>query len=259
MRKFKQFLNESVIKEDYKVVVIHTKNGKVDFIEKGEYMIGRGGGTIFVRDAGVNFDDFAGMDPKAAKDSLVKFSRYDPKKIIIETCNKVEESWMPDSETISWLKDYLKDVKRGEGWVDIDKVVYDADIELNKDLSKNKKELADYIKRIGDASLLKESAKVITEARKVDDRKVDFDNLGGGIQFTRGIHGLYANMFSGGNGFSGEWNSKEYMNAVTSNDSHVFDDYLENTEKKLVKELADLCSKFDKDFERLMNKYGFKK
>lgn len=104
-----------------------------------------------------------------------------------------------------------------------------------------------------------ESVQKITEARKVDDRKVDFDNLGGGIQFTRGIHGLYANMFSGGNGFTGEWNSKEYMNAVTSNDSHVFDDYLENTEKKLVKELADLCSKFDKDFERLMNKYGFKK
>ena len=104
-----------------------------------------------------------------------------------------------------------------------------------------------------------ESAKVITEARKRDDRAVDFELLHGGIQFTRGIHGLYAQMYSGGNGFDGEWNSKEYMNAVTSNDSHVFDDYLENTEKKLVKELVDLCSKFDKDFERLMNKYGFKK
>lgn len=67
----------------------------------------------------------------------------------------LKESWTPDSQTISWLKDYLKDVKYGEGWVDIDKVVYDADIELNKDFSKNKKELADYIKKIGGGSILK--------------------------------------------------------------------------------------------------------
>ena len=104
-----------------------------------------------------------------------------------------------------------------------------------------------------------ESAKKITEARKRDDRSVEFENLHGGIQFSRGLHGLYAQMFSGASGFDGEWNSKEYMNAVTSNDSHVFDDYLEGTEKKLVKEVVDLCSKFDKDFERIMNKYGFKK
>lgn len=69
----------------------------------------------------------------------------------------LKESWTPDSQTISWLKDYLKDVKNGYGWVDIDKVVYDADIELNKDFSKNKKELADYIKKFGYGSILRES------------------------------------------------------------------------------------------------------
>ena len=81
---------------------------------------------------------------------------------------KLTESWMPDSETISWLKDYLKDVKRGEGWVDIDKVIYDADIELNKDLEDHKKELADYIKRIGGGSILKED-KNIKMHRDIDD------------------------------------------------------------------------------------------
>lgn len=82
-------------------------------------------------------------------------------KTLKENLHLVKESWMPDSETISWLKDYLRDVKKGEGYVDIDKVVYDADIELNKDFSKNKKDLADYIKRIGGASLLKESFEVV--------------------------------------------------------------------------------------------------
>lgn len=76
---------------------------------------------------------------------------------------KLNEDWMPDSETITWLKDYLRDVKRGEGWVNIDKVVYDADIELNKDLSKNKKDLADYIKRIGGGSILKEATSNLRE------------------------------------------------------------------------------------------------
>lgn len=76
---------------------------------------------------------------------------------------KLNEDWMPDSETITWLKDYLRDVKRGEGWVDIDKVVYDADVELNKDFSKNKKDLADYIKRIGGGSILKEATSNLRE------------------------------------------------------------------------------------------------
>lgn len=90
--------NLQLVKEDKKVVVIHTKNGKVDFIEKGEYMVGKGGGTIFVRDAGVDFKDFVGDDPKAAKDSLVKFSHFDPKSIIIEGCGKIEEADVPTSK-----------------------------------------------------------------------------------------------------------------------------------------------------------------
>lgn len=81
---------------------------------------------------------------------------------------KLTESWMPDSETISWLKDYLRDVKRGEGWVDIDKVIYDADIELNKDLEDHKEELADYIKKIGGASILKEDQNIKMH-RDIDD------------------------------------------------------------------------------------------
>ena len=96
-------------------------------------------------------------------------------KTLKENLQLVKEAWMPDSETISWLKDYLRDVKRGEGYVDIDKVVYDADIELNKDFSKNKKDLGDYIKRIGGASILKEDQQVVIHTR---NGKVDYIGKG---------------------------------------------------------------------------------
>ena len=76
---------------------------------------------------------------------------YKPANSLNESATKITESWTPDSQTVSWLKDYLKDVKYGEGWVNIDKVVYDANIDLNKDFSKNKKELADYIKKMAEA------------------------------------------------------------------------------------------------------------
>lgn len=80
--------NMKALKEDQQIV-IHTKNGKVDSIEQGTYMPN----GVFIRNGGANFDKgFIGMDPQAAKDSLVKFSRYDPKNIIIEGCGKIEEA-----------------------------------------------------------------------------------------------------------------------------------------------------------------------
>lgn len=90
MRGLKEFVKAKKLNED-KVVVIHTKGGKVDYIEKGEYFAGPHG-KMFVRDSGVDFKDFVGMDPNEAKNSLVKFSRFDPKSIIIEGCKKVQEA-----------------------------------------------------------------------------------------------------------------------------------------------------------------------
>lgn len=84
--------NLQLVKEDQQVV-IHTKNGKVDYIEKGEVVGGR-----FIAKSGTDFKDFAGMDPQEAKNSLVKFSRFDPKSIIIEGCGKIEEADVPTSK-----------------------------------------------------------------------------------------------------------------------------------------------------------------
>lgn len=85
MKGLKEFVKAKKLNED-KITVIHTKNGKVDYIEKGEMVGGR-----LIRDAGVDFKDFVGMDPNEAKNALVKFSRFDPKNIIIEGCKKVQE------------------------------------------------------------------------------------------------------------------------------------------------------------------------
>lgn len=93
-------------KEDIdKKVIIHTTNGKVDYIEQGCYMPN----GIFIRDAGVNFDKgFTGMDPEAAKQSLIKFSRYPAEKIVIESV--MQEAVMNDipheiDDQIHTLKD----------------------------------------------------------------------------------------------------------------------------------------------------------
>lgn len=86
MKSLKEFVKAKKLNED-KITVIHTKNGKVDYIEKGEMVGGR-----LIRDAGVDFKDFVGMDPNEAKNALVKFSRFDPKSIIIEGCKKVQEA-----------------------------------------------------------------------------------------------------------------------------------------------------------------------
>jgi len=93
-------------KEDIdKKVIIHTTNGKVDYIEQGCYMPN----GIFISDAGVNFDKgFVGMDPEEAKQSLIKFSRYPAEKIIIESV--IKEAVMNDipheiDDQIHTLKD----------------------------------------------------------------------------------------------------------------------------------------------------------
>lgn len=83
MKGFKKFVEEKKITEavDQKVV-IHTKNGKVSSIEQGTYMPN----GVFIGNAGVNFDKgFIGMDPEDAKASLIKWSKYSPDKIIIES------------------------------------------------------------------------------------------------------------------------------------------------------------------------------
>lgn len=90
MKGLKEFIKAKKLNED-KVFVIHTKNGKVDYIEKGEYFAGPHG-KMFVRDANVDLKDWKGMDPKDAKEALIHFTRIDPKSIIIEGCKKVQEA-----------------------------------------------------------------------------------------------------------------------------------------------------------------------
>lgn len=90
MKGLKEFIKAKKLNED-KVFVIHTKGGKVDYIEKGEYFAGPHG-KMFVRDANVDLKDWKGMDPKDAKEALIHFTRIDPKSIIIEGCKKVQEA-----------------------------------------------------------------------------------------------------------------------------------------------------------------------
>lgn len=136
---------------------------------------------------------------KVVKEST-KGTKMKYAKTLKENLQLLKEGWMPDSETISWLKDYLRDVKNGEGYVDIDKVVYDADIELNKDFSKNKKDLADYIKRIDGASILKEDVEqkivIHTKNGKVDSIEKGTYMPNGvfirnaGVSFDKGFIGM---------------------------------------------------------------------
>ena len=90
MKGLKEFVKQKKITEDVdQKVVIHTKNGKVDYIEQGTFMPN----GVFIGNAGASFDKgFIGMDPTEAKNALVKFSHFDPKKIIIEGCKKVQEA-----------------------------------------------------------------------------------------------------------------------------------------------------------------------
>ena len=87
MKSFKKFVEEKKINEavDQKVV-IHTKNGKVDYIEQGTFMPN----GVFIGNAGANFDKgFIGMDPEDAKASLIKYAKFSPEKIIIEDAKVV--------------------------------------------------------------------------------------------------------------------------------------------------------------------------
>lgn len=312
MKGLKEFIKAKKLNED-KITVIHTKNGKVDYIEKGEMVGGR-----LIRDAGIDFKDFVGMDPEEAKNALVKFSRFDPKNIIIEGCKKVQEAgnikmhrnidnvdviiepdgsytfwkdngktkgaqnrslhgqqgavkelgalgykvanslneaWMPDSQTITWLKDYLRDVKRGEGWVDIDKVVYDADVELNKDLSKNKKDLADYIKRIGGGSILKEATSNLREGFGELEVYTSF-GPGFGVQIYPSRNGeLTAHVGYVGNG-SGNGTRKKELKTETemaAQDQIKVSD-LKQIEKVLKKHLDAL----DSDLDKILKQLGYK-
>ena len=120
MKTFKKFVEEKKINEavDQKVV-IHTKNGKVDYIEQGTFMPN----GVFIGNAGVNFDrGFIGMDPEDAKASLIKYAKFSPEKIIIEDSKVV-------LHTKNGIVDYVEKDKQIEG-------PYDAEFLKNYNVNK---------------------------------------------------------------------------------------------------------------------------
>lgn len=176
-------------------------------------------------------------------------------KTLKENLHLLKESWMPDSETISWLKDYLRDVKKGEGYVDIDKVVYDADIELNKDFSKNKKDLADYIKRIGGGSILKEATSNLREGFGELEVYTSF-GPGIGVQIYPSRNGEltahvgYVGSSSGNSTLKKELKTETELKAI--DEIKIAD--LKQIEKVVKKHLDAL----DSDLQRLFKQYGYK-
>ena len=192
--------------------------------------------------------------------------KYNPS--LKHNLRKINEDYIPDDKVISWLKDYLKDVKRGEGWVDIDKVVYDADIELGVDLSKNKKELAAYIKKIGGGSLLKESAihkvkgKKITEATARGETDIELSNTSGVLKLNNTYSGVALELWAGGNGFRDSWKNPEYAKKLeeywTTRDKSL-EAELRKEYVSLHDDILKVANMFDKEVERVMNKHGFRK
>lgn len=78
---------------------------------------------------------------------------------------KLNEVWMPDSKLATWLKEYWNEIAKSErdSLIDVDKVIWDAEKELNIDLRKNKKELTDYLKRTWGKRVLKEATSNLRE------------------------------------------------------------------------------------------------
>lgn len=100
-----------------------------------------------------------------------------------------------------------------------------------------------------------ESTKVVTESKKVDDRKINFENIAGGIEIRPGYDGYYVLNYSGGNGYNQGWKSDKYQK-LRSDKDYVSIDILR---EKIIKDLVPVCDRFDRELEAVMKKYGFKK
>lgn len=169
---------------------------------------------------------------------------------------KINEDYVPDDKVISWLKDYLKDVKRGEGWVDIDKVVYDADIELGVDLSGKEKELAAYIKKIGGGSLLKESKKLLKEAKLDYGNRYEFDTIGGKPEVTIIGNEVHMGCWSSG---AKVFTSDEFQKKLdAAGERGEYYKAVQEVQDAINKELLKAMNRFDNDVKAILKKYGFK-
>jgi hypothetical protein len=89
---------------------------------------------------------------------------------------KITEDQLPPD---SWFKEYMQDVRNGEGWVHIDKVLLDISDTLNLDLYGKAGEVARTIRRLGYGKYLRESCKALREDNWTDyyDKigELDFD------------------------------------------------------------------------------------
>ena len=180
--------------------------------------------------------------------------KYNPS--LKHNLRKLNEDYVPDDKVISWLKDYLKDVKRGEGWVDIDKVVYDADIELGVDLDKNKKELAAYIKKIGGGSLLKESKKLLKEAKQESYNRLEFETIGGKPEVQFIGDEIHMSCWSSG---SKVFKSPDFEKKLeAAGERGEYNKFLQDVYDDITKDLLKAMNRFDNDVKAILKKYGFK-
>lgn len=192
--------------------------------------------------------------------------KYNPS--LKHNLKKIQEGYQPITPVDDWLKDYLKDVKRGEGWVDIDKIIYDADIELDINLNKVRKDLVDYIKKLGYGSILKESAihkvkgKKITEATARGETDIELSNTSGVLKLNNTHSGVVLEMWAGGNGFRDSWKNPEYAKKLeeywTTRDKSL-EAELRKEYVSLHDDILKVANMFDKEVERVMNKHGFRK
>ena len=180
--------------------------------------------------------------------------KYNPS--LKHNLRKINEDYVPDDKVISWLKDYLKDVKRGEGWVDIDKVVYDADIELGVDLSGKEKELAAYIKKIGGGSLLKESKKLLKEAKQESYNRLEFETIGGKPEVQFIGDEIHMSCWSSG---AKVFKSSDFEKKLeAAGERGEYNKFLQDVYDDITKDLLKAMNRFDNDVKAILKKYGFK-
>ena len=118
--------------------------------------------------------------------------------------------------------------------------------------------VADALKKL--APSLKEwgslnKAGKLTESKKVDERSIDFENIGGGLEVRDGYDGIRVQCYTGGKGYNREWKSEEYKKLLSEKDWNSISKMCE----KVLRDLLPVCDRFDRELESVMKKYGFKK
>ena len=185
--------------------------------------------------------------------------KYNPS--LKHNLKKIHEGYQPIAPVDAWLKDYLKDEKRGEGWVDIDKIIYDADIELGINLNKVSKDLVDYIKKLGYGSLLRESTAVknvkpLKEAKQESYNRLEFETIGGKPEVQFIGDEIHMSCWSSG---AKVFKSSDFEKKLeAAGDRGEYNKFLQDVYDDITKDLLKAMNRFDNDVKSILKKYGFK-